>query len=90
MAGRKGAGTAPLGHSPFSKVKLEGPKKEHDFHGKDDSVPNKKVLGKEHWEHHYDATGASKNMHLVEGADFNPKCAYERKTTHIKVNECDH
>ena len=91
MAGKHAGGMAPLGNPPMSKVKLEGPKKHHDNHGSKDSVPGKgySVPG-EHWERKYDATDASKNMKLVEGADFNPKCADERKTTYIKVNKQDH
>jgi hypothetical protein len=98
MAGRKmpsssSPGLAPLGNSPGSKVKLEGPKVYHDNHGSKDSVPGKgngRAVPHEHWEKHYDATDASKNMYAVEGADFNPKCSDERKTTYIKVNKEDH
>lgn len=93
MAGRKSPGLAPLGHSPGSKVNLEGPKVHHDNHGSKDSVPgkgSKSAIHGEAWERHYDATGASKNMHAVEGADFVPKCSSERKTTYIKVNREDH
>ena len=89
----KGPGVRPLGHSPFGHEKLEGPKKHHDFHGSTDSVPGKgssRIVPSEHWEKIYDATDASKNMRDVEGADFNPKCPKERKTTYIKVNETDH
>lgn len=98
MAGRKmphpnSPGIAPLGYSPFGKEKLEGPKMHHDNHGPKDSVPGKgkgPAVPGEHWERHYDATDASRNMHLVEGSDFNPKCSDNRKTTHIKVNREDH
>jgi hypothetical protein len=90
MAGRKSPGTDPLGHSPMSKVKLEGPKVRHDDHGKDASFPSHKHIPGEHWELRYNATGPSQNMIDTEGADFNPKCAKDRKTTHIKVNETDH
>lgn len=86
----QGAGKRPLGHTPFSHVKLEGPKKHHDFHGKDDSVPGKRHIPNEHWERSYDATDPSRNMELTEGAAFAPKCAKDRKTTYIKVNESDH
>lgn len=86
----QGAGVRPLGHSPFSKVKLEGPKKHHDFHGMTDSVPDGKHIPQEHWERSYDATDASRNMHIIEGDAFNPKCPKDRKTTYIKVNETDH
>lgn len=90
MAGRKSPGTNPLGHSPFGHEKLEGPKIRHDFHGSDASVPGRGRIPGEHWEMLYDATGPSRNMVATEGADFNPKCARDRKTTHIKVNETDH
>ncbi len=86
-------GIAPLGHSPKSKVKLEGPKRHHDDHGPLDSIPGKgngMAVPGDHWERRYDLTNASKNMTYTEGADFNPKCSDERKTTHIKVNSTDH
>lgn len=90
MAMKKGPGIAPLGHNPFGKEKLEGPKKHHDFHGTDASRPGNKHVPGEHWERSYDATDPSRNMKLTEGADFNPKCAQDRKTTYIKVNKEDH
>lgn len=93
MASRKGPGVAPLGHAPFSKVKLEGPKKSHDFHGNDASRPAKGdqcAIPNKHWEIGYDATDPSRNMILTEGADFNPKQSDMRKTTYIKVNREDH
>ena len=98
MAGRKmpsssSPGLAPLGNSPGSKEKLEGPKVHHDNHGSKDSVPGKgsKAAVPGHaWERHYDVTGASQNMHATEGADFVPKNPSDRKTTHIKVNREDH
>ena len=93
MAGRKAPGTNPLGHSPFGHEKLEGPKVHHDDHGIDASVPahgSRRAIPGQHWERLYDATDASRNMVITEGADFNPKCAKDRKTTHIKVNETDH
>lgn len=89
----KGPGTDPLGHPPFSKVKLEGPKKHHDYHGMDASVPgkgDKKAVPGQHWERLYNATDASDYMKSVQGDAFNPQCAKDRKTTHIKVNETDH
>lgn len=46
--------------------------------------------GKEHWERKYEPTAPSENMKKTKGADFNPKCADDRKTTHIKVNKEDH
>ena len=81
---------APLGHTPFGKEKLEGPKVRHDDHGKDASVPGRERIPGQAWEMLYDATGPSRNMFNTEGADFNPKCAKSRKTTYIKVNETDH
>lgn len=89
----QGPGVRPLGHSPFGKEKLEGPKKHHDFHGNTDSVPakgNKRAIPNEHWEKMYDATDASRHEDRVGGSAFNPKCAKDRPTTHIKVNETDH
>lgn len=44
----------------------------------------------EHWEKRYSLSNPSKNMVLTKGADFNPKCPDERKTTHLKVNSTDH
>jgi hypothetical protein len=50
MAGRKfpkednrHPGTSQLGHSPFGKEKLEGPKKHHDDHGPYDSGPSENM-----------------------------------------------
>ena len=89
----KNPGTSQLGHSPFSKNKLEGPKVHHDDHGSSDSVPakgSKRAIPGGHWERLYDATDPSKNMIDVEGGDFNPKCSDARKTTYIKVNKEDH
>lgn len=100
MAGRKfpkednrHPGTSQLGHNPFGKEKLEGPKKHHDDHGPYDSVPEKgsmRAIPGQHWEKLYDATGPSENMKVVKASDFNPKCSDERKTTYIKVNKEDH
>jgi len=90
MAGRKSPGMNPLGHSPFGKEKLEGPKMHHDDHGSDASIASGTHLPGKHWERLYDATGPSRNMVNTEGADFNPKCSKDRKTTHIKINETDH
>lgn len=86
-------GTSQLGHSPFSKVKLEGPKKHHDFHGMTDSVPAKgeaRAIPGEHWEKTYDATHCSDYLRMTGGDAFEPKVATDRKTTHIKVNREDH
>lgn len=86
----KKPGEAPLGYGPFGHEKLEGTKKHHDDHGPNDSVPGRKPIPNEHWERSYDATHASRNMKLTEGADFVPKRSKDRKTTYIKVNETDH
>lgn len=64
--------------------------KPHNKHGMDASVPGKRPIGNEHWEHHYSLTKPSKNMVATQGSDFEPKCADERKTTHLKVNKTDH
>ena len=93
MSSSKSPGKSPLGHHPFSDVKLEGPKKHHDDHGKDASRPmkgNNRAIPNEHWEKGYDLCGASENMKLTGGADFAPKRSDERKTTYIKVNREDH
>lgn len=90
MASKKSPGVDPLGHPPMSKVKLEGPKKHHDFHGNDASVPAKgddRAIPGGHWELHYDRTGTSGNKIMDL---YNPKCAKDRNTTHKKVNETDH
>lgn len=73
--------------------RLEGPKKHHDNHGMDASVPHKgkgAAVPSEHWEHRYSMTKSSPNMVATCGSDFNPKCPDERKTTHLKVNSTDH
>lgn len=44
----------------------------------------------EHWEKRYSLSKPSKNMVVTEGADFEPKCPDERKTTHLKVNKTDY
>lgn len=93
MASSKSPGKDPLGHGPFSKVKLEGPKKHHDDHGKDASRPMKgdgRAIPREQWEMQYDLCAPSRNMYLTEGADFAPKRSDERKTTYLKVNREDH
>ena len=93
MSHNKSPGKAPLGHGPFSEVSLEGPKKHHDDHGSNASVPAKgegRAIPGDHWEMHYDLCGASKNMKLTGGAEFAPKRSDERKTTYIKVNKEDH
>lgn len=93
MASRKSPGLDPLGHSPFSKVKLEGPKKHHDDHGHNASVPAKRdarAIPGEHWERHYSLNEPSKNMYDTQGSDFAPKNPSDRKTTYLKVNREDH
>ena len=93
MAKGKSAGTSQLGHDPFSKVKLEGPKRHHDDHGPTASVPgkgNKNAVPNQHWERGYNQWAPSPNMILTEGADFNAKTSRQRKTTHLMVNPEDH
>lgn len=73
--------------------KLEGPKKHHDNHGPNASVPAKgniRAIPGQHWEKHYDLNAPSKNMYATEGSDFSPKRSDERKTTYLKVNREDH
>lgn len=90
MVARKSPGVDPLGHPPFSRVRLEGPKVHHDFHGNDASVPAKgtaRAIPGEHWEMQYNP--------LPEGTDhpsdaFSPKIASKRPCTHNKVNKEDH
>lgn len=75
----------------FKNPHLEGPKKHHDKHGIDASVPGKGCpIPKEHWEVHYNTNEPSHNMYYTEGSDFNPKRSSERKTTYTKVNKEDH
>jgi len=93
MSSNKSPGKSQLGHIAFGKEKLEGPKKHHDDHGRDDSKPmkgNANAVPSGHWEKPYDLCGASENMYLTGGADFAPKRSDERKTTYIKVNKTDH
>jgi len=88
----KKPGVSQLGHSPMSKVKLEGPKKHHDFHGNTDSVPGKgngKVIPGEHWEKHYSDSFVHDKKGRA-GSEWNPKGANTRTTTHNKVNREDH
>ena len=76
--------------------KLEGPKKHHDNHGVEASNPAASKRGNHnpapsgHWEKHYSPNDPSRTMEITQGSDFNPKCAKDRKTTHLKINECDH
>lgn len=92
MASRKSPGMAPLGHPPLSKVKLEGPKKHHDDHGPNASVPAKgeaRAIPGEHWEKLYNPC-PYKDTNKVKGSDFNPKRSNERVVTYNKVNQEDH
>lgn len=86
----QGAGVNPLGHSPFGHEKLEGPKRHHDFHGSDDSVPGKgkgMSVPPQHWEKQYKDSPYQK---ITPASAFLPHCAKDRPTPHLKVNECDH
>lgn len=89
---KKSPGKAPLGHSPFGKEKLEGPKIHHDNHGMDASVPakgSKKAVPGEHWEREYHDT-VHKDRANTRGVEFSPIQASKRMTTYNKINECDH
>jgi len=93
MANKNSPGKRPLGHSPFSDVKLEGPKRHHDDHGDKASVPakgDKRAIPGEHWEMRYNQYDPSENMELTKGSDFVAKNPTDRKTTHLKVNREDH
>lgn len=93
MSSKKSPGLAPLGHSPFGKEKLEGPKNKHDNHGKDASMPakgNARAIPNQHWEKSYDLCAPSKNMVDTMGSDFVAKNPSDRKTTYLKVNREDH
>lgn len=93
MSSKNSPGKSQLGHSPFGKEKLEGPKKHHDDHGEYASRPSKgnaRAIPGEHWERGYDLCSPSRNMELTEGSDFAPKESDKRKTTYIKVNREDH
>lgn len=91
MASKK-PGVSQLGHPPMSKVKLEGPKKKHDFHGNSASVPGKgegKSVSGDHWERPYSMSYV-KDTDQYAGSDWNPKVANTRTCTHSKVNREDH
>ena len=93
MAKRSSPGMNPMGHGPFDKEKLEGPKKHHDNHGMHASVPgkgNKQAVPSEHWEIGYNQWAPSANMVLTEGDDFVARPQSSRKTTHLMVNKEDH
>lgn len=90
MATKKGPGVDPMGHSPFSDVKLEGPKKKHDYHGEDASRPMRgdgRAIPGQHWEMPYNMIPP--NGDTPEGA-FVPKCSDVRPTPHRKINREDH
>lgn len=92
MAMKNRGGTSQLGDGPFAKVKLEGPKVHHDYHGMKDSVPAKgsaRAIPGEHWEKHY-PDSYEKNTDHYAGAQWNPKIANTRTCTHTKVNAEDH
>jgi hypothetical protein len=89
----KDPGKNALGHSPFGKEKLEGPKVHHDDHGITDSVPMKgkgRAVPNKWWEMRYNMHKPSENMILTEGSDFNPIQPNKRKTTQNKINREDH
>lgn len=67
--------------------KLEGPKKHHDAHGKDASVPGKKPIPKEHWEMHYDLCKSHSN---TPASAFLPKRSKDRPQPYEKINPEDH
>jgi hypothetical protein len=92
MSSRKSPGRDQLGHSPFGKEKLEGPKVHHDDHGSDASNPMKgtaRAIPGQHWELSYDPVVYHNNRY-VKGAEFNPKCSDERKVTYRPINREDH
>lgn len=71
--------------------KLEGPKKHHDKHGMNASVPGKgKSAPGEHWEMKYSTCNPGKDMEHTKGSAFAPKQGKNRMTAHNKVNETDH
>jgi len=89
----KGPGMAENGYKPSSKVNLEGPKKHHDDHGPNASVPGKgdgRATPKDHWEMHYDVNAPSKDLCRNEGNSFNPISGSKRESTQKKVNAEDH
>lgn len=85
-------GMSQLGHAPGSKVKVQGPKKHHDSHGPNASVPakgNAAVNSQEHWEMAYNSEPSKDTVKRI-GSEFDARRAKERMTTHVKVNEMDH
>ena len=81
-------GIAPLGRSPMNKSGLE-PKRHHDDHGPDASVPakgSKRAIPNEAWEMKYSIYQPTSRPE----AKFDPTCARERPTMYNKVNETDH
>lgn len=86
------AGTSQLGYAPGSKVKLQGPKRHHDDHGPNASVPAKgggQIPSSEHWEKVYNSDPSKDTVKRL-GSEFDARPARGRMTTHVKVNECDH
>jgi len=84
-------GKSQMGHEPFSKVKLEGPKVRHDDHGKNASVPAKpgeKVPPNSHWEKQYKTAVGNQDKSGIRA--FDPMRSKDRPCTHVKVNEQDH
>ena len=90
MGSRKSPGLDPLGHAPFSNVKLEGPKVHHDDHGPNASVPGKgsaRAISGEAWEMHYNPSPEGSS---TPAGAFLPKRSKIRPQPHSKINECDH
>jgi hypothetical protein len=72
------------------RASLEGPKKHHDDHGMNASVPahgNAKAVHGEHWERHYQMNHPNTR---TPATAFDSKRSDERPCTHIKVNREDH
>ncbi len=90
MPSRESPGLAPLGHEPFSNVKLEGPKKHHDDHGPNASVPAKgdaRAIPGEHWEMRYNQYGVWSEK--PSGAFLGAR-SQDRPQPHDKLNAEDH
>lgn len=80
-----------MGHPAMSKVKLEGPKKNNDYHGPDASVAKRgdgPAVPNEAWERQYDPTPYM-DTRTTRGFEFNPMKSDHRMTTYIKTNKCD-
>lgn len=90
MAKKLSPGIDPDGHPAMAKVKLEGPKKHHDNHGKDASVPcryDEPITPKMPFTKMYSLNRVHTN---APGNEMNPKRGRDRPSTHTKVNETDH